>query len=645
MKWIKALTEKLRLREEEPPTAAAGAEKEHANVAAAGAATPPVVTPPVVAPLEAPSDPYPAEAYAEESPPHSPMPPVAPIAAVAVGPPSPHRAVEFVQTKSCPPEMRRTEWALSDFEVKAMVYKSDISAVYRAIDKRSATTVALKVYHRQKLTEIECVQVSREIHVHNCLSHQGIIQLFAAWKDPTYVYLMMEWAEGGDLYAHMRTVGVQREETAVPLMLYPVLLAVQAIHAQGIIHRDIKPENILVTHSMQVKLSDFGLSINCNDELANTRLGTIDYLAPEILDCPIKEHPMENKLNPEVGYTNKVDCWSLGVLAYELLVGEAPFSAGNIADTLQRIRNVDLSFPTHGDGQPVLSAGATNFIMRMLKRNPEERPEVYQLLTDEWLQSVMRRSRMPRGPLARSATAHTSMSGAGHVCVLASTHAGAAGTCPVSAPISGLKVIAHLQQLSVSAKAPAKEPGSGGGDGTSPPSSVYQSAPVAFDLAAAIGRSSKQSSNHNAAHKSRPAAVEVTPEPAPCGTGGSSGHVLLAAAAATAAAAARGSGGSNGPTSAPLPNRAMSTNGGVDGGSGVASAHLQRRDLSWWLYDNGDSGELANLEPLDDLDLSDLPSGFVTPASRSSDGSDGGAAAAGSRSAVVRASSDGGGAR
>ncbi len=57
------------------------------------------------------------------------------------------------------------------------------------------------------------------------------------------------------------------------------------------------------------------------------RLGTIDYLAPEILDCPAKEHPDDNKQNPDIGYTSKVDCWSIGVLAYELLVGRAPFAA------------------------------------------------------------------------------------------------------------------------------------------------------------------------------------------------------------------------------------------------------------------------------------------------------------------------------
>ncbi len=53
----------------------------------------------------------------------------------------------------------------------------------------------------------------------------------------------------------------------------------------------------------------------------------MDYIAPEILACPAKQHPFENKDNPDIGYTNKVDCWAVGVLAYELLVGKPPFES------------------------------------------------------------------------------------------------------------------------------------------------------------------------------------------------------------------------------------------------------------------------------------------------------------------------------
>jgi serine/threonine protein kinase len=74
------------------------------------------------------------------------------------------------------------------------------------------------------------------------------------------------------------------------------------------LHRDLKPENILLDSHLNVKLSDFGLSINLNHEVANTRLGTLDYIAPEVLHCPFKHHPLENKSAQDLGYDSKVCC-------------------------------------------------------------------------------------------------------------------------------------------------------------------------------------------------------------------------------------------------------------------------------------------------------------------------------------------------
>lgn len=86
----------------------------------------------------------------------------------------------------------------------------------------------------------------------------------------------------------------------------PLLSALSFIHARGLIHRDLKPENILLGPNFEIKLSDFGLSINQHQEVANTRLGTLNYIAPEILQCPYKHHPLENKGFGSIGYDNMV---------------------------------------------------------------------------------------------------------------------------------------------------------------------------------------------------------------------------------------------------------------------------------------------------------------------------------------------------
>ncbi|KAJ9516181.1 hypothetical protein QJQ45_024610, partial [Haematococcus lacustris] len=172
------------------------------------------------------------------------------------------------------------------------------------------------------------VQVAREIWLHAQLAHPAVIALYAAWKDKDHIYLCMEYSTEGNVWGFMMSMsGKLNERTAVPLVLEPALSALAYLHDLGIIHRDIKPENLLMDSSFQVKIADFGLSIHQGYEVANTRLGTLDYLAPEILACPVKERPDDFKHQPQAWYTSKVDCWSMGVLAYELLTGETPFQA------------------------------------------------------------------------------------------------------------------------------------------------------------------------------------------------------------------------------------------------------------------------------------------------------------------------------
>ncbi|GFH20255.1 protein kinase domain-containing protein, partial [Haematococcus lacustris] len=171
----------------------------------------------------------------------------------------------------------------------------------------------------------------------------------------------------------------------------PFLSGLSIIHERGLIHRDIKPENILLNNSFQIKIADFGLSIDSKNEVANTRLGTIDYLAPEILDCPVKQNPNDNKENPNIGYTNKVDCWSVGVLAYELLAGQPPFAAPSPQETLRLIRTKEVEYP------PWFSLEAVDFMRKVLVRDPLRRPTIAQVLDHPWIRRYSRRDRAPAG--------------------------------------------------------------------------------------------------------------------------------------------------------------------------------------------------------------------------------------------------------
>lgn len=114
---------------------------------------------------------------------------------------------------------------------------------------------------------------------------------------------------------------------AAKYVVEPFLRTLAYLNKHAVVHRDIKPENLLVTDSGSLKLADFGLSIVTTDELPVTRVGTVDYMAPEVVGCPMKRHPNEGKHRVDLAYGAKVDVWALGVLAYEVIVGQPPFQA------------------------------------------------------------------------------------------------------------------------------------------------------------------------------------------------------------------------------------------------------------------------------------------------------------------------------
>ncbi|KAL6752712.1 kinase-like domain-containing protein [Haematococcus lacustris] len=280
----------------------------------------------------------------------------------------------------CPAALWKPFWSLDHFEIRTELYDSEVSCVWRAICRHSGITVAIKAYKRSRLSDIERHQVAREIWLHAQLAHPAVIALYAAWKDKDHIYLCMEYSTEGNVWGFMMSMsGKLNERTAVPLVLEPALSALAYLHDLGIIHRDIKPENLLMDSSFQVKIADFGLSIHQGYEVANTRLGTLDYLAPEILACPVKERPDDFKHQPQAWYTSKVDCWSMGVLAYELLTGETPFQAMTPLETLARIQTAEVRFPAH------LSEGAIDFISKALTRDPAARPSMQELFEHPWI--------------------------------------------------------------------------------------------------------------------------------------------------------------------------------------------------------------------------------------------------------------------
>jgi len=165
-------------------------------------------------------------------------------------------------------------------------------------------------------------------------------------------------------------------------VIYPMLLALEYLHCENIIHRDVKPENTLVANGGGVLLADFGLSLDCGRERPSTRLGTLDYMAPEVLRCPDKD--VSAPPGPQL-YDGKVDSWAMGILAYEVLVGRAPFEQDSKQSTCDLICYGDYVMPSF------LSAHAKDFIALALNKNAAVRPTIKELIAHPWVAGEARR--------------------------------------------------------------------------------------------------------------------------------------------------------------------------------------------------------------------------------------------------------------
>jgi p70 ribosomal S6 kinase len=193
-----------------------------------------------------------------------------------------------------------------------------------------------------------------ERNILEAIKHPFIVGLNYAFQTDGKLYLILDYLSGGELFALLEKEGVFLEDAA-SFYLAEITLALEHLHKNGIIYRDLKPENIMLNGSGHVVLTDFGLSKESihGEETTNTFCGTIEYMAPEILQ--------------RTGHGKAVDWWSLGTLMYDMLTGAPPFCADNRKKTIDRILHGRLNLP------PYLTAEAKDLIKRLLKRHPPNR--------------------------------------------------------------------------------------------------------------------------------------------------------------------------------------------------------------------------------------------------------------------------------
>uniref|UniRef100_A0A8C7MUJ6 protein kinase C n=1 Tax=Oncorhynchus kisutch TaxID=8019 RepID=A0A8C7MUJ6_ONCKI len=249
------------------------------------------------------------------------------------------------------------QFSLIDFKCVAVLGRGHFGKVLLADYESTGEMFAIKALKKGDIVsrdEVDSLMCEKRIfETVNNVRHPFLVNLFACFQTKEHVCFVMEYAAGGDLMMHIHT-DVFQEPRAV-FYAACVVLGLQYLHDHKIVYRDLKLDNLLLDTEGYVKIADFGL---CKEGMGyqdrtSTFCGTPEFLAPEVLT--------------ETSYTRAVDWWGLGVLIFEMLVGESPFPGDDEEEVFDSIVNDEVRYPRF------LSTEAISIMRRLLRRNPERR--------------------------------------------------------------------------------------------------------------------------------------------------------------------------------------------------------------------------------------------------------------------------------
>uniref|UniRef100_A0A1A8R459 MAP/microtubule affinity-regulating kinase 3 n=1 Tax=Nothobranchius rachovii TaxID=451742 RepID=A0A1A8R459_9TELE len=257
---------------------------------------------------------------------------------------------------------------VGNYRLLKTIGKGNFAKVKLARHILTGREVAIKIIDKTQLNPNSLQKLFREVRIMKILNHPNIVKLFEVIETERTLYLVMEYASGGEVFDYLVAHGRMKEKEA-RAKFRQIVSAVQYCHQKHIVHRDLKAENLLLDADMNIKIADFGFSNEFT--LANkldTFCGSPPYAAPELFQGKKYNGP-------------EVDVWSLGVILYTLVSGSLPFDGQNLKELRERVLRGKYRIPFY------MSTDCENLLKRFLVLNPAKRGTLEQIMKDRWINS------------------------------------------------------------------------------------------------------------------------------------------------------------------------------------------------------------------------------------------------------------------
>ena len=259
----------------------------------------------------------------------------------------------------------------SDFEFLYIIGRGGFGKVWRVKSKKTNKHYALKQMSKLKIIDKKSIKsINSERDLLSELFSPFIVNMYYAFQDKEFLYLVIDLLPGGDLRYHI-SIHKKFSEEQTRFFICGIILALEYIHSKGVIHRDIKPENLVLDDKGYVRLTDFGIAKKNMEDNSSETSGTPGYMSPEVINSKNHSFP--------------ADYFALGVIGYEFMRGERPYKGKNRREIKEQmnenqveitmkeeIKNNYENINNIIEGEN-WSKESINFINKLLKRNPEER--------------------------------------------------------------------------------------------------------------------------------------------------------------------------------------------------------------------------------------------------------------------------------